>query len=107
MVSDYDMIDHRYPPPFSIVLPLRTPMSLFHNRSTPQSCTPLHYAAGAGDLGLCKRLVEAGAKASTCDFYNYTAVDYAKQSGAGDCIAYLEEFSKQKATTAGKPHVSG
>ncbi|CAM9615075.1 unnamed protein product, partial [Hapterophycus canaliculatus] len=56
-------------------------------------CTPLHYAAGAGDVGLCKRLIEKGAKANTWDLYQYTAVDYAKQSGATDCVTYLEEVS--------------
>ncbi|CAN0575761.1 unnamed protein product, partial [Ectocarpus sp. 12 AP-2014] len=49
-------------------------------------CTPLHYAAGAGDVNLCKRLIEKGAKANTWDLYQYTAVDYAKQSGAIDCV---------------------
>ncbi|CAM9142680.1 unnamed protein product, partial [Sphacelaria rigidula] len=68
-------------------------------------CTPLHYAAGAGNLELCKSLVEAGAKASTWDSYQYSAVDYAKQSGAADCIAYLEEITKQSPTTAGQPTV--
>lgn len=65
-------------------------------------CTPLHYAAGAGDLELCRRLVGGGAKASTWDFYQYTAVDYAKQSGATDCAAYLEDVSAPGAANAGK-----
>ena len=66
-------------------------------------CTPPHYAAGAGDVDLCKRLIQKGAKASTWDFYQYSAVDYAKQSGATDCVAYLEEVSALgAATNAGK-----
>lgn len=56
-------------------------------------CTPLHYAAGSGDVNLCKRLVKAGANASTADFHKYTAVDYAKQSRAMDCVAYLEDIT--------------
>ncbi|CAM9589921.1 unnamed protein product, partial [Discosporangium mesarthrocarpum] len=52
-------------------------------------CTPLHYAAGAGDVDLCKALIESGAKTETCDFYNFTAIDYAKQSGMPECISYL------------------
>ena len=68
---------------------------LIRTALAPQTCrcTPLHYAAGAGDLDLCKRLMEKGAKAGTWDFYQYSAVDYAKQSGATDCAAYLEEVS--------------
>lgn len=62
----------------------------------------MHYAAGAGDLELCRRLVGGGAKASTWDFYQYTAVDYAKQSGATDCAAYLEDVSAPGAVNAGK-----
>ncbi|CAN0086708.1 unnamed protein product, partial [Ectocarpus sp. 13 AM-2016] len=62
-------------------------------------CTPLHYAAGAGDVNLCKRLIEKGAKANTWDLYQYTAVDYAKQSGAIDCVDYLEEVSAPGASS--------
>ncbi|KAG5183711.1 ankyrin repeat-containing domain protein, partial [Tribonema minus] len=43
-------------------------------------CTPLHYAAGSGHVDLCKDLVAAGAIVATCDFHNYTAVDYARQA---------------------------
>lgn len=48
--------------------------------------------------------MEKGAKASTWDFYQYSAVDYAKQSGATDCVAYLEEVSAlgTTANNAGK-----
>lgn len=63
--------------------------------------TPLHYAAGAGDVDLCKRLIAKGAKVNTWDFYQFTAVDYAKQSGATDCVAHLEEVSTPGATTTG------
>lgn len=66
------------------------------------SCTPLHYAAGAGDVDLCKRLIEKGAKVNTWDSYQFTAVDYAKQSGATDCVTYLEQASTPGATTAGE-----
>ncbi|CAM9809238.1 unnamed protein product [Ectocarpus fasciculatus] len=62
-------------------------------------CTPLHYAAGAGDVNLCQRLIEKGAKANTWDLYQYTAVDYAKQSGATDCVDYLEEVSAPGASS--------
>lgn len=65
------------------------------------SCTPLHYAAGAGNLELCKLLVERGAKPTTWDFNQYTAVDYAKQSGAADCATYLKEASAPGAWAAG------
>lgn len=78
--------------------------SLPEKNTHPYRCTPLHYAAGAGDVDLCKRLIEKGAKVSTWDFYQYSAVDYAKQSGANDCVAYLEEVSAVATTSnAGKP----
>ncbi|CAM9746255.1 unnamed protein product, partial [Phaeothamnion confervicola] len=65
-------------------------------------CTPLHYAAGAGNVALCRLLVGAGARPETCDFYNYTAVDYARQAEAPDCVQYLEATARQenKATTS-------
>jgi trimeric autotransporter adhesin len=52
-------------------------------------CTPLHYAAGSGALSLCRTLIAAGARVEACDFYNYTAVDYAVQGSRQDCAAYL------------------
>jgi Ankyrin repeats (3 copies)/Ankyrin repeat len=52
-------------------------------------CTPLHYAAGSGALSLCRTLIAAGARVEACDFYNYTAVDYAVQGGRQECAAYL------------------
>lgn len=90
---------------------LISPRPDFHLDS--RRCTPLHYAAGAGNLGLCRRLVQHGAKVNTWDFHYYTAVDYARQSGAVDCVAYLEEVSASSTSTnAGEPgsvwmHVTG
>ena len=96
------MPSHRWKPCHPILIqPPTLPLSL-SMRSGKQRCTPLHYAAGAGDIDLCKRLIEKGAKVNTWDSYQYTAVDYAKQSGATDCVAYLEEVSTPGATTAGK-----
>lgn len=65
-------------------------------------CTPLHYAAGAGDVELCKKLIEKGARLNTWDFYQYSAVDYAKQSGATNCVAYLEDVSAPRAISGGE-----
>lgn len=39
---------------------------------------------------------------NTWDLYQYTAVDYAKQSGATDCVDYLEEVSTPGASSTGK-----
>lgn len=39
---------------------------------------------------------------NTWDLYQYTAVDYAKQSGATDCVDYLEEVSVPGASSTGK-----
>lgn len=71
---------------------------------TQTRCTALHYAAGAGDIELCKKLIEKGARVNTWDFYQYTAVDYARQSGATDCVTYLEDVSAPGATTGGELH---
>ncbi|CAM9766108.1 unnamed protein product, partial [Choristocarpus tenellus] len=64
-------------------------------------CTPLHYAAGAGDVNLCKALVEYGGKVNTCDFYHFAAVDYAKQSGMQECVDYLTSNIQTSAEKSG------
>jgi hypothetical protein len=55
-------------------------------------CTPLHYAASTGSVELCRALIDAGAKATTTDFLQYTASDYARQSGNSDCLALFERL---------------
>ncbi|CAM9374241.1 unnamed protein product [Ectocarpus sp. 6 AP-2014] len=60
---------------------------------TTYGCTPLHYAASSGDAEICALLVEHGAqpKASnaTQDYYNYTAVKYAKDAGHEHVVELL------------------
>jgi len=54
-------------------------------------CTPLHYCASIGDITFCKLLISYGALVGTRDFYDYTAVDYARESNMTDCTAYLQK----------------
>ncbi|CAM9111323.1 unnamed protein product, partial [Laminaria digitata] len=56
---------------------------------TTYGCTPLHYAASAGDADLCALLVEHGARAQTQDYYTYTAVKYAKDAGHDAIVELL------------------
>jgi hypothetical protein len=54
-------------------------------------CTPLHYCAGTGDIEFCKLLLSAGAQVNTCDYYNYTCVDYAREAGMQDVASFLQQ----------------
>ena len=58
---------------------------------TTYGCTPLHYAAGTGDVDFCKMLVSYGSVVGTCDYYNYTAVDYAREAGMTEASAFLQK----------------
>ena len=53
-------------------------------------CTPLHYAAGSGNTGLCKLLLSYGAQVASLDFYNYTCIDYAKEAKMQETVAFLQ-----------------
>lgn len=52
-------------------------------------CTPLHYAASAGDLTLCKLLIQHGAYIHAHDYDNCTSIDYAKDAGMFEVADYL------------------
>jgi kinesin family member C2/C3 len=54
-----------------------------------EGCTPLHYAASAGDLSLCKLLVEHGSD-NRMDMHNYTPFDYALLYCHYDCANFLK-----------------
>jgi hypothetical protein len=54
-------------------------------------CTPLHYCASSGDVDFCKLLLQFGAFVGTRDFYNYTAVDYAREAGMQEAAAFLQK----------------
>ncbi|CAM9143920.1 unnamed protein product [Ectocarpus sp. 12 AP-2014] len=56
---------------------------------TTYGCTPLHYAASSGDAEICALLVEHGAQPKTQDYYNYTAVKYAKDAGHEHVVELL------------------
>ena len=58
-------------------------------------CTPLHWAASAGDTPLCKLLCNAGALPSTMDTHGCDPVAYAEQHGtAQDCVNFLKNVKK-------------
>ena len=55
-------------------------------------CTPLHYCASIGDVTFCKLLISYGALVGTRDFYDYTAVDYAREANMEACTSYLQKL---------------
>mmetsp|Transcript_12635 Transcript_12635/g.25766 ORF Transcript_12635/g.25766 Transcript_12635/m.25766 type:complete len:1150 (-) Transcript_12635:39-3488(-) len=58
-------------------------------------CTPLHWAASAGDTSLCKLLCNAGALPSTMDNHGCDPVAYAtQQEGAEECVNFLKSVKK-------------
>ena len=58
---------------------------------TTYGCTPLHYAAGTGDVEFCKMLLNYGANIATYDFYNYTCVDYAREARKMEAASFLQK----------------
>ena len=58
---------------------------------TTYGCTPLHYAAGTGDVDFCKLLIQYGSLVSTYDYYNYTCVDYAREARNMEAASYLQK----------------
>ena len=59
-------------------------------------CTPLHWAAAAGNTYLCGLLIDAKAQLTTIDANRCNPIDYAKQAGSDDCVRFLmnEELKK-------------
>jgi glyoxylase-like metal-dependent hydrolase (beta-lactamase superfamily II) len=54
-------------------------------------CSPLHYAALLGSLGLVRRLVEGGADVGAEDEIRHaTPLDWAREAGQREVVAYLE-----------------
>jgi len=70
---------------------------LLQNGANPEvcensyGCTPLHYAAGTGDVEFCKMLLNYGANVATYDFYNYTCVDYAREARKMEAASFLQK----------------
>jgi Ankyrin repeats (many copies) len=57
----------------------------------PWPCSPLHYAAVLGSLGLVRRLVERGADVAAVDDTNHaTPLDWARSANQEAVVAYLE-----------------
>lgn len=58
-------------------------------------CTPLHWAASAADISLCKLLCNAGALPSTLDSHGCDPLAYASQQENGqECVDYLTKVKK-------------
>ena len=64
-------------------------------------CTPLHWAAFAGDAELCKVLCIAGASPTTKDKGGNDPISYSMQSGNAECSSILESFRTDKGGNEG------
>ena len=79
---------------------------LLQNGANPEvcersyGCTPLHYAAGTGDVDFCKLLLNYGAQIGTYDYYNYTCVDYAREARSMETASFLQKKLLQTASIA-------
>lgn len=79
---------------------------LLQNGANPEvsestyGCTPLHYAAGTGDVDFCKLLINYGAQVATYDSYNYTCVDYAREARMMEAASFLQKKLLQTASQA-------
>ena len=61
-----------------------------------RGCTPLHYAAAAGDMAALQWLLERGASAFSVDHEGYTPEVYATQAGAGELAAALQNHAARQ-----------
>ncbi len=60
----------------------------------PWPCTPLHYAALLGSLGLARRLVDSGADVAARDELDHTTpIDWARRASQKAVVAYLESVN--------------
>jgi ankyrin repeat protein len=51
-------------------------------------CTPLHYAASAGNLALCRLLIECGAYIHAHDYDGCDSIAYARDAGMSEVTEY-------------------
>jgi ankyrin repeat protein len=66
-------------------------------------CTPLHYAASAGNLALCKLLIASGAYIHAHDYDGCDSVAYAKDAGMWDVVHYLTQELEQQSSIPSTP----
>jgi ankyrin repeat protein len=69
-----------------------------HDFHESNGYTPLHWAAGHGDLETIRILVEAGANAAAPDKLGRLPVDVAHQQGKGSHVAYLKTVGPEIAS---------
>ena len=67
-------------------------------KETTYGCTPLHYAAGTGDVELIKMLITHGAQLETKDFYDYKCEDYAREAQCYEAEEYLKSQMRSLGT---------
>jgi hypothetical protein len=79
----------------SLSLPIaETLLSLRVSANVPErlyGCTPLHYAASAGNLALCKLLIECGAYIHAHDYDGCDSIAYARDAGMTEVTEYLTQ----------------
>jgi ankyrin repeat protein len=66
-------------------------------------CTPLHYAASAGNLALCKLLIASGAYIHAHDYDGCDSVAYAKDAGMWDVVDYLTQELEEQSSIPNTP----
>ena len=65
--------------------------------------TPLHYAADAGDLAVCKNLVKYGADVNATDYGGYDAAGYADAAGHAKVADYVRQCQGLSSSSSGGP----
>jgi ankyrin repeat protein len=66
-------------------------------------CTPLHYAASAGNLALCKLLIASGAYIHAHDYDGCDSVAYAKDAGMWEVVDHLTQELEEQSSIPNTP----
>ena len=64
------------------------------------SVTPLHRAAGLGNLAICETLLKKGASATATDDEKATPAAYAKEKGFNLLTTMLQKWEEEEAANA-------
>jgi RNA polymerase primary sigma factor len=73
-----------------------------HDQTDDNGCTPLHYAAAAGDHNTCRSLLAAGADPKKLDHDGRTASDHARSAGHHELAATLDARIETEAEIAAR-----